>query len=240
MGRRIAVVVGVLSLVFGTSTAFGQAGPPAGSGGGHHGGPHAGGAGGPGGGGSGGKHGGKKGKHRKRPNAEAVLKHLDVNQDGMIDASEAAQSLLQGHDIMQADADGDGFVTRDELKQHLLEKRVEKGFAHLDTNGDGSLDASEIANAKHAQGLSSADTDGDGLVSFAEFQVAAQAKAQAHQATKQAFQNADTDGDKKLSEAEWNAAGGQAPFADVDADADGAVTPKEIGEYAHQNGASPL
>jgi Ca2+-binding EF-hand superfamily protein len=137
---------------------------------------------------------------------------------------------------MAADADGDGFVTKDELRAHMQAK----AFDRLDRNNDGVLDASELRRARR---LKAADTDGDGQVSQAEYQafLAAQAaKAQARQQLAQSFQAADANNDHALDASEWPA-GATAAFADVDANNDGSVTPREIGAYMRaNNGASPF
>ena len=69
----------------------------------------------------GGPQGGKK--DGKRPTPEMLLKH-----------------------IMQADADGDGRISRDEAPE-----RLQRGFDRIDSDGDGFLDRDEITN--HAKAM---------------------------------------------------------------------------------------
>jgi Ca2+-binding EF-hand superfamily protein len=137
---------------------------------------------------------------------------------------------------MAADGDGDGFVTADELRTYTQTQ----AFSRLDKNGDGQLDARELRRARRLQG---ADADGDGVVTLQEYQdfLAQQAaKAQARKQLGQDFKAADANNDHKLDGSEWPATA-TASFADVDANSDGEVTPREIGAYVRaNNGQSPF
>jgi Ca2+-binding EF-hand superfamily protein len=207
----------------------GHHGPGAGPGGpGHHG---------PGGPGHGG-HGGPGGRH---PGAgfpagtNPAIGRLDTDGDGQISAAEAAAAGPNAAThIMAADANGDGFVTADELRTY----QETQTFARLDRDSDGFLAGSELRG-----NLAAADTDGDGKVSLQEFrdhlaQLAQQ--AQARQQLMADFQAADANGDHKLEASEWPATAAAA-FATVDTNSDGFVTPREIGAYLQaNNGQSPL
>jgi len=162
---------------------------------------------------------------------------LDTDHDGKISAAEAAAAgTTASTQIMAADKDNDGFVTADELREWEQAQR----FDRLDRDDDGFLSATEIGRHRD---LLAADTDADGKVSLQEYQAhlaAAAARVAAQQAAVQAFQAADADNDRKLSAAEWPASA-TATFTAVDADADGFVTPREIGAYMRANsGTSPI
>jgi Ca2+-binding EF-hand superfamily protein len=203
-------------------------GPSAGPGGGGSGGPSA-------GPGKKGKRHGKRPGKKKRPGGGQIFQRLDADGDGQISAAEAAAAKDPAK-IMAADANGDGFVTKDELRTH----HQAQVFARLDKDGDGTLSGGELRRARR---LKNADADGDGTVTKAEFDafVAQQAaKRQTTQQLHQAFQAADANADRELDASEWPA-NANASFADVDANGDGAVTPREIGAYLQaNNGSSPL
>ena len=83
-------------------------------------------------------------------------------------------------------------------------------FAAVDTNGDGTLSAEEIAAGIKAE-LAKYDTDANGTLSLEEF-TAMQAEMQAEALrtmTVRAFQMHDADGDGQVTEAEMTAVAGQ-------------------------------
>ena len=72
-----------------------------------------------------------------------------------------------------ADADGDGKLTREELREMrrvardtMRERMRERMFARIDANGDGALDAGEFP--PDMQRLRALDADGDGRLTRAE------------------------------------------------------------------------
>jgi Ca2+-binding EF-hand superfamily protein len=122
----------------------------------------------PPGGGPGG-HGGP-GQHRHPP--LPLIKALDVNHDGTIDATEIANASAA---LKTLDKNSDGQLTADE---YLPAKPADAPadaplppmpliVKALDANSDGVIDASEIANASAA--LAKLDKNGDGKLTRAEF-----------------------------------------------------------------------
>jgi hypothetical protein len=135
-------------------------------------------------------------------------------------------------------------VTPDEMRAHAAAVRAKKIFDKVDKNGDGILDAAELTAARRlGRRLLQADADGDGTVTLAEYQAylaAQRAKAQAARQLLQTFKTADANNDRKLSVAEWPA-NATATHAQVDANSDGQVTPREIAAYMKaNNGAVPF
>lgn len=128
----------------------------------------------------------KMGKMRPMINFEEV----DANADGKITKDEIAAMATTR--FTKADADGDGFLSLEEMNAKGLEmakKRVADRSAmmleRMDTDKDGKLSLAEMEAAKDkgprgkmgGKMFDRADADGDGAISKAEFD-AAQAKMQ--------------------------------------------------------------
>src|SRR6476646_9520693 len=102
--------------------------------------------------------------HRPPP----FIAALDVNKDGVIDATELANAPAA---LAKLDKNGDGQITLDEL---LPPRRADAPeppadapkrpappiFAALDTDGDGVISAAELGNATAS--LAKLDKNGDG------------------------------------------------------------------------------
>jgi len=114
---------------------------------------------------------GGPGRHRPPP---PILMVLDTNRDGVLDAGEIANASAA---LKTLDKNGDGQLTPDELRPQPPEGTNGPAFrpppppagrkhpvppimAALDTNGDGILEADEIANASAS--LLKLDKNGDG------------------------------------------------------------------------------
>jgi hypothetical protein len=119
------------------------------------------------------------------PPLPPVITALDVNGDGAIDAAEIASAPTE---LLTLDANGDGQLTKEELiaappsggnglrrppgpppgksGKAPGQPPVPPITAALDANGDGTLEATEIANA--AVTLKPLDTNGDGQLTFNE------------------------------------------------------------------------
>ncbi len=98
----------------------------------------------------------------------------------------------------QLDANGDGFVTIEELQA-----QGQARFAETDTNGDGLLSAEEIAakadrdiSDRVAKMIEKRDTNGDGLLSQEEMQPNGDRAARM-------FDRLDDNGDGQISEEEF-------------------------------------
>lgn len=123
-------------------------------------GPPAGGPGGPGG----------PGMHRHPP--LPLIKALDANHDGIIDSNEIANASAA---LKTLDKNGDGQLTTDEYLPPLPTDAPADAprpphpliVKALDANGDGVIDATEIANAPAA--LATLDKNGDGQLTRDEF-----------------------------------------------------------------------
>jgi len=119
----------------------------------------------PGGGGPGGPRG-----HRHPP--LPIVMVLDANHDGIIDSNEIANASAA---LLTLDKNGDGQLTVDEYLPPLPPDAPKDAprpplpliVKALDANGDGVIDATEIANASAA--LKSLDKNGDGQLTRDEY-----------------------------------------------------------------------
>ena len=110
------------------------------------------------------------GGHHRRPPLPLV-QVLDVNRDGVIDASEIANASAE---LLTLDKNGDGKLTVDEYLPprptnapadfHPPTPLIVKA---LDVNGDGVIDATEIANASVE--LKTLDKNSDGQLTRDEY-----------------------------------------------------------------------
>jgi hypothetical protein len=122
----------------------------------------------PGGGGPGGP--GGPGRHHRPP--LPIVTTLDVNHDGIIDSNEIAGASAA---LLTLDKNGDGILTTNEYLPPLPKNRPPGGslpptpliIKALDANGDGVIDATEIANAPAA--LKALDKNGDGQLTRNEY-----------------------------------------------------------------------
>ncbi|HEX4119817.1 MAG TPA: hypothetical protein VH619_04240 [Verrucomicrobiae bacterium] len=118
-------------------------------------------------------------EHRHhRPPPLPIVTVLDANGDGIIDADEIANAPAA---LKKLDKNGDGQLTPDEYMPPRPEgtnapsppvgpdgkRRVPPIVAALDVNGDGIIDASEIANASAS--LLKLDKNGDGKLEPREY-----------------------------------------------------------------------
>jgi hypothetical protein len=109
---------------------------------------------------------------RHRPPPLPLVTVLDANHDRVIDANEIANASTA---LLTLDKNGDGQLTADEYMPPLPVDGPKDAprpplpavVKALDINGDGVIDASEIANAPAA--LKTLDKNGDGQLAPDEF-----------------------------------------------------------------------
>ncbi len=96
------------------------------------------------------------------------LKSADTNGDGYLtrDEMKAAHEAMRAKMKAMIDTNGDGTVSPDE-RAAAREKFRGMWFKHLDANGDGVLTESEVG-AKRWEHLKAADTNGDGKIDATE------------------------------------------------------------------------
>jgi Ca2+-binding EF-hand superfamily protein len=124
----------------------------------------------PGGGFGGGP--GPRGPGGHRPPPLPLVLALDTNHDGVIDAAEIANASAA---LLTLDKNGDGVLTTNEYLPPLPKDAPPNAprpplpliVKALDANGDGVIDAAEIANASAA--LKTLDKNGDGVLTPDEY-----------------------------------------------------------------------
>ena len=116
------------------------------------------------------------------------------------DAWERGRGLM-GHVMARADTDGDGALTREELRRFRAER-----FANADADGDGRVTRDEMIARAQARAAERAgrifdrqDRDGDGVVGAAEFEARGEARLD------RLFTRADGNGDGLITPAEMRA-----------------------------------
>jgi Ca2+-binding EF-hand superfamily protein len=131
---------------------------------------------------------------------------LDSNGDSVLSSADLPPSDIEPverllHVLNDADIDGDGVVTFEEVAAVIPDLTPEQ-FAQLDLNGDGVLSRDDVAAATNAEDgsvshlislLAEADTDGSQDVTFEELAVLAPDLSQ------ETFSDLDSDGDGVIS-----------------------------------------
>jgi hypothetical protein len=123
-------------------------------------------------GGGPGDQGGPGGGRHHRPPPLPIVMALDTNHDGIIDAGEIANASAA---LLTLDKNGDGVLTTNEYMPPLPPDMPADAprpptpliVKALDANGDGVVDATEIANAGAA--LAALDKNGDGQLTRDEY-----------------------------------------------------------------------
>jgi hypothetical protein len=111
----------------------------------------------------------------RQPPTLPLVTALDTNQDGIIDANEIANASTA---LLTLDKNGDGILTTNEYLPAVPKDAPAGGrrpptpptpiiLQALDANGDGVIDATEIANAGAV--LKTLDKNGDGKLTRDEY-----------------------------------------------------------------------
>lgn len=101
------------------------------------------------------------------------MSFFDTNSDGTVNMAEFKKAAADR--FLKMDGDANGFVTRDEFRHYVTERRKErraKWFKKIDENGDGILSQQEYINYKVKKAESrfaKMDGNADGIVSVEEF-----------------------------------------------------------------------
>jgi Ca2+-binding EF-hand superfamily protein len=152
-----------------------------------------------------------------------------------------------GKGLLRADRDGNGVVTRDEMRTTALERfdtmdankdgrltlqeialagaeRAAKHFAAMDKSSDGKLDRTEAAKMPEKM-FAQLDKNGDGQISREEMTLAQSTRSD--QRARERFERADANHDGFISRDEAKAEV-EARFAKLDTNHDGVLTADEM------------
>ncbi|GEM_PF-1837473 len=168
--------------------------------------------------------------------AAKFLERFDSNKDGQITWDEI--KALKQQNFSAYDSNQDGFLSSEELRQGMEDKRVEKmnsRFSALDTDQDGALTLQEW-QAKSARNpdrqamrFTQMDSNKDGKLTREELQTVMlnhKPKADAQWTPENAFARMDADHDNKLSLEEFSS--NMPLFSKLDANNDQVLTTDEL------------
>lgn len=109
-----------------------------------------------------------------KPRQARMFERLDVNQDGKISAEEMGAPHIDR--LKEADANGDGVLSKEELADHVTRRAAERRAARmaqrLDIDGDGEVTIEELENHQ-AKRFALADRNDDGFLDQDELRKAA-------------------------------------------------------------------
>jgi len=157
---------------------------------------------------------------------------LDADGSGTLSADEVEGTRLAEH-FSQIDTDGDGELTKQELKAGRKGRRGKRGKGkrgkQLDKDGNGSLSAAEVEGTRLAEHFAEIDADGDGELSKQEMKAAHEARQV------ERFASQDANGDGSLSESEVEGSRLARHFSRIDTNDDGQLTQEEL-RAGHRRG----
>jgi EF hand domain-containing protein len=105
------------------------------------------------------------------------FEEVDLNADGKITPEE--MSTHRAAKFAEQDADGDGFLSREEISaailarvQNNMDKRLDRMFERGDADGDGMISLAELPGGgdRSAKLFARLDKDGDGAISADELE----------------------------------------------------------------------
>jgi hypothetical protein len=106
----------------------------------------------------------EKGEHPMHRTILAILAGAVTLLAGTgLTAAQEAPAMHEGH-LNQLDTNNDGGVSQEEYQTFMI-----AAFARLDSNGDGVLVQSEVAEVLTPEQFAAVDANGDGRVSREEF-----------------------------------------------------------------------
>lgn len=183
-----------------------------------------------------------------RPSPDQIIEHLDANNDGKLDISEA-EKAPNGHlsqNFNDMDANQDGHIDKDELtngiqkrKRNSKTKEHRKSLKEMDLNEDGMLDEIELTSAENTHLLnhfSEIDTNSDQLLSKEELKASRKLlKEKKKEKRKGALKFLDTNADGLISRSEAEARKKlNKHFTKIDTNEDGQLSREELKVYRKQ------
>lgn len=160
----------------------------------------------------------------------------DANNDGVVTRQEFDASRT-AH-FARLDADGNGQLTREEMRQHAGGQRGQRGghqLSRADANSDGNITRDEFL-ARPTQMFDRLDANNDGVISEAERPQRRERGERPARGERAERPNFDANNDSQISREEFAAMGARM-FERLDANSDGRVTRAEAEAARPQRGA---